>query len=101
MSIRNDMQDFDALLDQLRSQLIAAKKAASLAERASTLSPLEEAGKRIKEARAQQKVTLNELSDLCGVAYGTLVKIESGHPSVRLDLLVSAAGALGLKLWIG
>ena len=96
-----DQVETESLLAELRQRLFAAQKAASMAERASSLSPIEDAGSRIRAERKKQGLTLNALCELSGVAYATLNKIEQGHESARLDSIVSVAKALGLKLWIG
>ena len=91
----------DQLLDEIRRRYKSAQTQASMAEKASVLHPIQEAGERIRVARKQQGLTQTELCDLSGVGYSTLNKIESGHPTVRLDVLLNVARALGLKLWIG
>ncbi|MEH6824000.1 MAG: helix-turn-helix domain-containing protein [Motiliproteus sp.] len=93
--------DIDPLLDELRSKYQQARKEASLASQGAELHPIEEVGKQIRLNRKKQGLTQSELCDLSGLAYGTLNKIEHGHPSVRLDMLVSVARSLGMKLWIG
>jgi len=93
--------DTNALLDEIRQRVIDAEKAVAMAALSATLSPIEEVGQRIRAARKQQGLTLNDLCDLSGVAYATLNKIEQGHPSARLDSLASVTRALGLKLWVG
>lgn len=91
----------DQLLDEVRGRYKAAQTKASLAEQSKELHPIQEAGNRIRAARKEQGLTQSELCDLSGVGYGTLNKIENGHPSVRLDVLLGVTHALGLKLWIG
>lgn len=91
----------DQLLEEVRRRHKAALTRASMADLAEELHPIQEAGKCIREARKKQGLTQTDLCDLSGVGYGTLNKIENGHPSVRLDVLLNVARALGLKLWIG
>ena len=93
--------NIDPLLDELRARFMRAKKEASLAKQFGNFSPIDEAGNRIRLERKKQGLTLNDLCDLSGIAYGTLNKVEQGHPSVRLDILSSVSHALGMKLWIG
>ncbi len=93
--------DTSALLDEVRKRLAEAQKAASMAVKSASFSPIEEAGQRIRAERKKQGLTLMALCELSGIAYATLNKIEQGHASVRLDSLGAVARALGMKLWIG
>lgn len=92
---------FDDLLDELKSEYYEAKRRASLAEVAELLVPIEQAGRTIRERRTKQGLTLEQLSDLSGVSYVTLSRVERGHLNVRLDSLLKALTCLGAKLWIG
>lgn len=96
-----DDVDADTLLGEIRNRLARAQKEAAMATQAASFSPIEEAGQRIRTERKKQRLTLNDLCELSGVAYATLNKIEQGHPSARLDSVGNVARALGLKLWIG
>ena len=91
----------DDLLEELRSRLASASKEPSLALQAEGYSPIEDAGQRIREERRKQRLTMNDLCELSGVAYATLSKIEQGFPGVNLNSLGKVAMALGLKLWLG
>ena len=91
----------DDLLEELRSRLASASKEASLAAQAEGYSPIEDAGQRVREERRKQRLTMNGLCELSGVAYATLSKIEQGFPGVNLNSLGKVATALGLKLWLG
>ncbi|MBQ0721710.1 MAG: helix-turn-helix transcriptional regulator [Gammaproteobacteria bacterium] len=93
--------DTEALLHEIHQRLSTAQKKASMAAQSVDFSPIEEAGQRIRAERKKQRLTLNELCDLSGIAYATLNKIEQGHSSARLDSLGNVAHALGMKLWIG
>jgi len=95
------MNDFDSLLEEIRAEYQAAKRQASLAEMAPNLAPAENIGGLIREQRKKQGLTLAELCDLAEVSYTTLVKLEKGSPSTRLDILNRVLNALGLKLWVG
>lgn len=101
MNNESTSPEIDELLTTLRQKFAQLQKSASLSAQAATLSPIEEAGQRIRTGRKEQGLTLTELSDLSDIAYVTLNKIEQGHPSARLDSLTSVANALGMKLWIG
>ena len=93
--------NIDTLLGEVRNLLMHAQKKASMAAQSADFSCIEDAGQRIRTERKKQGLTLNDLCELSGVAYATLCKIERGHPSARLDSLVSVSRALGMKLWIG
>ena len=93
--------DIDALFDELRHEYFEARKQASLSEQAGTLRPVDQVGERIRDERKNQGQTLQELSELSGVAYATLSKIENGDTAVNLSSLSKVLNTLGLKLWIG
>ena len=95
------MSNFDRLLEEIRNEYQVAKRQASLAEMAPSLVPAENIGGLIREQRKQQGLTLAGLCDLSEVSYTTLVKLEKGNPSTRLDILNRVLNALGLKLWVG
>ena len=95
------MSDFDKLLEEIRNEYQIAKRQASLAEMAPNLAPAENIGGLIRKQRKKQGLTLAELCDLAEVSYTTLVKLEKGNPSARLDILNKVLNALGLKLWVG
>ncbi len=92
---------FDNLLEEIRVEYQEAKKHASLADTASTLTPAENLGAVIREQRKKQGLTLYNLCDLSEVSYTTLTRLEKGNPSVRLDILNRVLNSLGLKLWVG
>ena len=95
------MGKFDALLEEIRDEYQEARKQVSLSDTASGLSPTENIGALIRRQRKRQGLTLVALCDLSEVSYTTLVKLEKGNPSVRLDILNRVLNTLGLKLWVG
>ena len=95
------MNEFEDLLAKIREKYEGAKKQASLAETASSLTPTDDMGIIIRKERKRQGLTLNNLCDLSDVSYSTLVKLEKGNPSARLDIVNRVLNALGLKLWVG
>ena len=95
------MSHFDSLLEEVRNEYQVAKRQASLAEMAPNLAPAENIGGLIRAQRKKQGLTLVELCFLSEVSYTTLVKLEKGSPSTRLDILNRVLNALGLKLWVG
>ena len=96
-----DTDNIDLLLDEVKARFMQLKKDATMVALSVAFSPIDSAGERIRTERKKQNLTLNDLCELSGVAYGTLCKIEQGHPSARLDSVVNVSRALGMKLWIG
>ncbi|MEO1246530.1 MAG: helix-turn-helix domain-containing protein [Pseudomonadota bacterium] len=89
---------FDSLVEALKSEYNDALQKAEPADRG--LHPIDRLGVLIREHRKQQRLTLQELSDLSDVAYSTLSKLENGDTAVHLRSLNRVLDALGLKLWI-
>lgn len=56
---------------------------------------------RVRQERKRQELTLQGLSELSGVSYSTLAKLESGDDGISLRLLKTVVSTLGMKLWIG
>jgi ribosome-binding protein aMBF1 (putative translation factor) len=63
--------------------------------------PVEELADVIRKERKKQKLTLQSLSELSGISYSSLVKIESGDVNLNFKLLIQLLDTLGLRLWIG
>lgn len=95
------LSEIEALIDDLRHEYLEARKQASLSEQVGNLRPVDRVGELIRNERKNQGQTLQELSELSGVAYATLSKIENGDTAVHLSSLSKVLTALGLKLWIG
>jgi transcriptional regulator with XRE-family HTH domain len=55
-------------------------------------------GQRIAEIRQQKGYSLRQLSELCGVTYQNLNKIENGKYNVGLDILEKIAKALDMTV---
>ena len=91
----------ELLIDELRHEYLEARKLASLSEETAQQHPIDQMGKLIRNERKHQGQTLQELSELSGVAYATLSKIENGQTDIQLGSLTKVLDALGLKLWIG
>lgn len=66
-----------------------------------SISPLDELSVVIRRERKKQKLTLRSLSELSGVSYSTLVKMESGDDGINLKTLKQLVQTLGIKLWVG
>lgn len=64
------------------------------------IRPIKDLSDVVRQERKKQKLTLKGLSELSGVAYASLVKIESGDTNFNYKTLVSLLDTLGLKLWI-
>ena len=98
---RLDKVDTNILLTEIDKRITRAQKEITMATQSASFSPIEDAGQRIRAERKRQRLTLNDLCELSGIAYATLNKIEQGHSSARLDTVGSVARALGMNLWIG
>lgn len=85
-SIQNEFLELQQKL-QLQQELQSAVEIDSLADA-------------IRKERKKQNLTLHGLSDLSGVSYSTLAKLESGDDGISLRLLKTVTSALGMKLWI-
>ena len=66
-----------------------------------SISPLDELSDVIRRERKKQKLTLRSLSELSGVSYSTLVKMESGDDGINLKTLKQVVQTLGINLWVG
>ncbi|MEA1910650.1 MAG: helix-turn-helix transcriptional regulator, partial [Spirochaetota bacterium] len=65
------------------------------------IKPIKDLAEVIRKERKKQKLTLRSLSELCGISYTSLVKVESGDISFNFKMLTQVLDTLGLKLWIG
>ena len=65
------------------------------------IRPITDLSEVIRQERKKQKLTLKSLSELSGVSYSSLAKIESGDTNFNYKTLTLIIDALGLKLWIG
>lgn len=92
---------FDTLIDELRAEYLEACRQDSHSDETPHLSSIEQMGVLIRHQRKNQRLTLQELSDLSDVAYSTLSKIENGDTAIQLRSLNNVLDSLGLKLWIG
>lgn len=54
----------------------------------------------VRKERKKQNLTLQSLSELSGISYSSLVKIESGDININFKILTQLLDTLGLKLWI-
>ncbi len=64
------------------------------------IRPIEDLAEVIKKERKKQNLTLKSLSELSGISYASLVKIESGDINLNFKLLMQLLETLGMKLWI-
>lgn len=94
-------QDVQALLKALAAKFAEAQRAISLSELSQDLIEVEASGQRIRQARKQQKMTLEELADLAGISKATLGKLERGITGIQLESLLKVSETLGLKVWVG
>jgi len=64
------------------------------------IKPIKNLAEIIRKERKKQNLTLRSLSELSGISYTSLVKIESGSISFNFKILTQLLDTLGLKLWI-
>jgi transcriptional regulator with XRE-family HTH domain len=57
-----------------------------------------EIGDRIRIAREAAKLTQEEVRDATGVSRDSIIRVEAGTTSARLDWLILIADALGVEL---
>jgi transcriptional regulator with XRE-family HTH domain len=57
-------------------------------------------GERIAEIRQQKGYSLRQLSELCGVTFQNLNKIENGKYNVSIDILYKVCKALEVEFYI-
>jgi transcriptional regulator with XRE-family HTH domain len=59
-------------------------------------SPRPEIGARIRSARQQQRLSLNDVATRSGISAATLSRVETARQSIDVDLLMALAGVLGV-----
>jgi predicted transcriptional regulator len=64
------------------------------------IKPIVHLAQVVKNERKKQKLTLHALSELSGISYASLVKIESGDTAFNFKTLTQLLDTLGLQLWI-
>jgi len=64
------------------------------------LSHRERIGEKIKELRTKKGLTVRELSDICGVGYQNITKIENSKYNVSIDILSKVLSSLDARLEI-
>ena len=64
------------------------------------IKPIKDLAYVIRKERKKQNLTLKSLSELSGISYTSLVKIESGDIAFNFKILKQLLDTLGLKLWI-
>lgn len=55
-------------------------------------------GRRVREARSQQRMSQDDLAFAANVSPRTVFAIEQGKPTVRFDMLARVLAAAGLRL---
>ncbi len=91
--------DFFEALELIENEYTAQLKLNKLKSK-EEMHLISELGVLIKKSRKQQKMTIEELSDLSEVSYSTISRIEKGSVNVQFANVLSLAEALGIKLWI-
>ncbi len=64
------------------------------------IKPIKDLSDVIRKERKKQNLTLQNLSELSGISYSSLIKIESGDSNFNFKILSQLLDTLGLKLWI-
>lgn len=64
------------------------------------IKPINDLSEVVRKERKKQKLTLQSLSELSGISYSSLIKIESGDINFNFKILTQLLDTLGLKLWI-
>ena len=57
-----------------------------------------EIGRQIAELRARRGLSIRQLSEMCGVNFANISKIENGRYNVSIDILGKVCDALGGRL---
>lgn len=65
--------------------------------KAAAIDPLEEFGRRVRAARAEQGWTLEELAERCGLHWTYVGQVERGKRNVTLKNIVRLATALEVE----
>ncbi len=89
------------LLRQLSVKVAELESTVSLSNQATQFVPAGDVGRAIVKARQRQDMNQQMLAELSGVGIVTISKVENGHPSVKLETLLTIMNSLGLKLWVG
>lgn len=64
------------------------------------IKPIKELADVVRKERKNQNLTISNLSELAGISYSSLSKIESGDITFNFKVLMQLLDTLGLKLWI-
>ncbi|MBN2617777.1 MAG: helix-turn-helix domain-containing protein [Spirochaetales bacterium] len=64
------------------------------------IKPINDLADIVRKERKKQNLTLHSLSELSGISYSSLAKIESGDININFKILIQLLDTLGLKLWI-
>ncbi|MEA1967549.1 MAG: helix-turn-helix transcriptional regulator [Thermodesulfobacteriota bacterium] len=91
----------DKQLEDIRRQFHTINAKLNQVEKLKDAVEVNLMGEMIRSTRKKQKLTRQALCELSGVSYTTLNKIETGSLSLRMDIVLNVAKALGLGLWIG
>ena len=92
--IENELKTIQIRFKEMEEQLLHYRSLESI-------RPIGELADVLRTERKKQKLTLKDLSELSGISYSTLVKLESGDDAVNLKTLKQAARTLGVRLWVG
>jgi transcriptional regulator with XRE-family HTH domain len=62
------------------------------------MNELQDLGKTLRARRREGGLTQQALADAAGVPRRTYQRLEAGHPGTRIDVLILALRALGLRI---
>jgi len=68
----------------------------TIEKRCPTLQEMEVDVKKLKRLREDKVLSQRELARMAGLAYGTVWRIENGHPEARTSTIRKIAGVLGV-----
>lgn len=87
----------DRELDRL-AELAEGDRNQAIVESAAARERLRELGAMVRSAREDNRVTIDELAESCGIEPEALSRIEAGRTNVTYDMLQRIATALGREL---
>ena len=88
-------------LKEIQNKFLKLSQQVEQSQLLANAKSIDSLGDVIRTERKKQKLSLHDLSDLSGVSYSTIVKIEANDEGVSLRLLKNVVSTLGLNLWIG
>ncbi len=91
----------DKHLDMIQKEFAELEQKLKHQQGLETIVSIDTLPDKVRQVRKKQGLTLQGLSELSGVSYSTLTKLEAGEEGISLRLLKAVVSTLGLKLWVG